>query len=138
MLGADFEMESRAIVEHAPKARQTLFFSATFPDAVRGLSRHLQKKPKEIAAAAAGTAQVTQTFFEVEPDRRVAAPAHLLSQHRPDSAQVFCFTRNDAKDVEAQIPSRAFPVLGLPGANEHPDHAEGRVSYATETAVGSE
>src|SRR3546814_8762862 len=102
MLGADFEMESRAIVEHAPKARQTLFFSATFPDAVRGLSRQLQKKPKEIAAAAAGTAQVTQTFFEVAPERRVDALAHLLSQHRPESALVFCFTRNDAKDVEAQ------------------------------------
>src|SRR3546814_14403600 len=48
MLGADFEMESRAIVEHAPKARQTLFFSAPFPDAVRGPSRQLQTDRKSV------------------------------------------------------------------------------------------
>src|SRR3546814_7710633 len=78
MLGADFEMESRAIVEHAPKARQTLFFSATFPDAVRGLSRQLQKKPKEIAVAAAGPEQVTQTFFEEIPERPGDAIATLM------------------------------------------------------------
>ncbi|HEY9544933.1 MAG TPA: ATP-dependent RNA helicase DbpA [Solimonas sp.] len=134
MLGADFEMESRAIVEHAPKARQTLFFSATFPDAVRGLSRQLQKKPKEIAAAAAGTAQVTQTFFEVAPERRVDALAHLLSQHRPESALVFCFTRNDAKDVEAQLASRGFAVLGLHGDIEQRERDEVLVRFANGSA----
>src|SRR3546814_17717906 len=77
MLGADFEMESRAIVQHAPKARQTLFFSATFPDTVRGLSRPLQPIPKQIAVAAPGTAPGSHTLFECTPDRHAAPPAQL-------------------------------------------------------------
>ncbi|MDB5986079.1 MAG: dbpA [Nevskia sp.] len=130
MLGADFEEASRAIVEHAPKSRQTLFFSATFPEAVRHLSRLMQQQPVEITIEAAATAQVKQIFFEVDPARRVDALAHLLSAYRPQSALVFCYSKNDAKDVETLLARRGYSVLGLHGDIEQRERDEVLVRFA--------
>lgn len=135
MLGADFEEASRAIVQHAPKSRQTLFFSATFPEAVRHVSRVMQQQPVEITISADDTgAQVAQTFYEVDPAHRVNALAHLLSQHRPESALVFCYSKNDAKDVETLLARRGFSVLGLHGDIEQRERDEVLVRFANGSA----
>jgi ATP-dependent RNA helicase DbpA len=131
MLDSDFEEASRAIVDQAPKTRQTLFFSATFPDAVRGLSRRLQKKPVEITIDATVAApQVEQTFFEVDPERRIDALAHLLSLHQPESALVFCHTKKDAQEVETKLLKRGFSALGLHGDIEQRERDEVLVRFA--------
>lgn len=130
MLDADFEEASRAIVEQAPKSRQTLFFSATFPDAVRAISRRLQKQPVETSIDTAATSsQVEQTFYEVDPARRLDALAHLLSVHRPESALVFCHTRKDAQEVERGLAQRGFSVLALHGDIEQRERDEVLVRF---------
>ena len=69
MLGEDFEAASRAIVKLTPKTRQTLFFSATFPAAVRDLSRLMQRDALEVTVdTAPATAHLTQCFYEVAPE----------------------------------------------------------------------
>ncbi|MFX8516162.1 hypothetical protein ABTM14_19465, partial [Acinetobacter baumannii] len=89
MLDADFAEASREIIVRTPPQRQTLMFSATFPDSVRAVSKRLQKDPVEVIIDnAAARAQVEQHFYEVDYDRRVDALAFLLSQHRPESALV--------------------------------------------------
>jgi len=131
MLDADFEEASRAIVDQAPKARQTLFFSATFPEAVREVSRRLQKQPLEVTVdTVAAAPEVQQTFFEVDPVRRLDALAHLLSVHRPESALVFCHTKKDAQDVEAKLRKRRFSVLALHGDIEQRERDEVLVRFA--------
>jgi len=135
MLDADFEEASRAIVEEAPKTRQTLFFSATFPDAVRAVSRRLQKQPVEASTDLAPTSpQIEQKFFEVEPVRRLDALAHLLSTYRPESALVFCHTRGDAQEVEAKLSRRGFSVLALHGDIDQRDRDEVLVRFANGSA----
>jgi ATP-independent RNA helicase DbpA len=131
MLGADFEEASRAIVAQAPATRQTLFFSATFPDAVRAVSRKLQKRPVEATADTAATPpEVVQTFFEVDAEQRLDALAHLLSVHRPESALVFCHTRNDVKDVEDELTRRGYSVLALHGHIDQRERDEVLVRFA--------
>lgn len=131
MLDSDFEEASRAIVEQTPKSRQTLFFSATFPEAVRGLSHRLQKRPVEVTIDAATAApQVEQKFFEVDADRRFDALAHLLSEYRPESTLVFCHTKKDAQEVERQLVQRGFSALGLHGDIEQRERDEVLVRFA--------
>jgi ATP-independent RNA helicase DbpA len=131
MLGADFEQATRAIVAQAPATRQTLFFSATIPDAVRTVSRRLQKQPFEATAdAASAPPEVVQTFFEVAPERRLDALAHLLSTHRPESALVFCHTRGDVEDVERGLQARGFSVLALHGHIDQRERDEVLVRFA--------
>jgi len=131
MLDADFEEASRAIVEQAPKTRQTLFFSATFPDAVRAISLRLQKHPVEASIDTAATSpEVEQTFYEVDPARRLDALAHLLSVYRPESALVFCHTRKDAREVERGLARRGYSVLALHGDIEQRERDEVLVRFA--------
>jgi ATP-independent RNA helicase DbpA len=134
MLDPDFEEASRTIVDLAPKARQTLFFSATFPDNVRSLSRRLQREPVEITVDnQAITAQVEQIFYEVAPERRIDALAHLLSTQRAESALVFAHTKNDARDIEEQLHQRGFAVLSLHGDIDQRDRDEVLVRFANGT-----
>ena len=131
MLDADFAEASREIMARAPKQRQTLMFSATFPDSVREVSRRLQKDPVEVIVDNAPTsAQVEQHFYEVDYDRRIDGLAHLLSLHRPESALVFCHTKGDAAEVAAQLGKRGFSVLELHGDVDQRDRDEVLVRFA--------
>lgn len=131
MLDGDFEAATRAIVEQTPATRQTLFFSATFPDAVRALSRRLQKDPVEASTdTTAAAPEVEQAFYEIDARQRLDALAHLLSLRRPDSALVFCHTRKDAQDVEADLARRGFAVLSLHGDIEQRERDEVLVRFA--------
>ena len=135
MLDADFEAASRAIVEQAPATRQTLFFSATFPPAVRAISRRLQREPVEITVDHAPTApEVEQTFYEIEAARRLDALAHLLSERQPESALVFVHTKNDAQEVAAQLGRRGFAVVALHGDLEQRERDEVLVRFSNGSA----
>jgi ATP-independent RNA helicase DbpA len=130
MLDSDFEEVSRAIVDQTPKSRQTLFFSATFPDAVRAISRKLQKTPVEVTIKGdASESTIEQFFYEVDADDRMDALAHLLSERRPESALVFCHTKKDAQDVESQLAQRGFSVVGLHGNIEQRERDEVLVKF---------
>lgn len=130
MLDADFEEVSHAIIDQTPRSRQTLFFSATFPDAVRSVSRKLQRNPVEVTIQGdASGSSVEQVFYEVDADRRIDALAHLLSERRPESVLVFCFTRKNAQDIEAQLAQRGFSVLGLHGNIEQRERDEVLVKF---------
>jgi ATP-independent RNA helicase DbpA len=130
MLDGDFEAASRAIVSATPAARQTLCFSATFPDAVRKLSQRLQREPEIIKVdVEAPAAQVEQVFHEVDGERRVDALAHLLSTRRPDSALVFVHTKDDARELEKQLLKRGFSVLALHGDSDPRERDEVLVRF---------
>jgi ATP-independent RNA helicase DbpA len=131
MLDGDFEQDSRAIVAHTPASRQTLFFSATYNDAVRALGRSLQRDAQNLAVdVAPATPQVQQEFYEVSPERRIDAVAQLLSQHRPESALVFCHTRRDAAELERALRARGYAALGLHGDIEQRERDEVLVRFA--------
>ncbi len=131
MLDSDFEQASRAIVRQAPAQRQTLFFSATYPEAVRVLSQKLQKNPMEASVdAVANAPEVTQTFYEVDAPRRLDALVHLLSQHQPESALIFCHTKNNVREVQAQLAKLNFSVLALHGNIDQRERDEVLVKFA--------
>jgi ATP-independent RNA helicase DbpA len=115
MLDMGFLDAITEVVEQAPKARQTLLFSATYPDDIRALSRRLQRDPSTVTVDTVVGADIEQTFFAVEPARKLDALAALLLYHRPESALVFCHTRNDVRDVSARLAERGFSVLALHG-----------------------
>lgn len=131
MLDPDFEAASRAIVDLTPPQRQTLLFSATFPESVRAMSRRMQSSPVEArvddAPAAVG---VQQVYHEIDAAHRLSALAHLLSAHRPESALVFCHTKRDTDEVAAQLARRGFSVLPLHGDMEQRQRDETLVRFA--------
>jgi len=131
MLDMGFEEAIRDIAGRVNKERQTLLFSATFPQAIRDIARKLMRDPAEVSVDAA-TEQplVAQIFHEVELAQKPGALAALLMTHRPESAVVFCNTRRDADDVAGILNELGFEALALHGDMEQRDRDEILLCFA--------
>lgn len=131
MLDMGFEEEIRKIASRVNKDRQTLLFSATYPDAIRTLARGLMREPAEVSVDPADSQPVvTQIFHEAELAQKPAALAALLLTHRPESAVVFCNTRRDTEDVAAVLMQFGFSALALHGDMEQRDRDEVLLRFA--------
>ena len=131
MLDMGFEEAITDIVGRLSKARQSLLFSATWPDAIRALARRSLRDAVEVSVAAQETQPQAETwFFEVEPERKTAALAALLLQHRPESTVVFCNMRRDADEVAATLGGLGFTAAALHGELEQRDRDEVLVRFA--------
>ncbi len=131
MLDMGFEEPIREIIGKTPKERQTLLFSATFPDAIREIGRNTMRDPLEVTSGAVDEQPaIEQLFFEVDLARKQTALAALLAEHRPESAVVFCNTRRDVDDVAGSLQHFGFSALPLHGDMEQRDRDEVLVRFA--------
>jgi ATP-independent RNA helicase DbpA len=136
MLDMGFLDSIAAVVEQAATSRQTLLFSATYPEDIRALSRRLQREPLTITVdTAVDHADLEQVFFAVEPAAKLDALADLLLHHRPESALVFCHTRNDVREVCAQLATRGFSALALHGELEQRERDEVLLRFANRSCA---
>ncbi len=94
MLEMGFIDDIEEIIETTPSNRQTLLFSATYPDDIKSLSARFQRSPKEISVESVHTEQqIDQQFFICRKERRLDGLVQLFQHFRPAAAVVFCNTR---------------------------------------------
>jgi ATP-dependent RNA helicase DbpA len=77
---------------------------------------------------------IEQTFFEVEPDDKLKALIALLLEYRPESAVVFCNTRDDVRRVSGELAAHEFSVLALHGELDQREREEMLVRFANRSA----
>ena len=131
MLDMGFEEPIRALVKRTPKERQSLLFSATFPDSIRSLATAMLREPLEVSVdGGAQPATIAAHFFDAEPARRAPQLAALLLEFRPDSAVVFCNMRRDTEEVVGSLAHYGFTALALHGDMEQRDREEVLVRFA--------
>ncbi len=136
MLEMGFEAAIRAVISHAPSKRQTLLFSATFPDAIRKMSAVYQHAPVSVTVQATATsARTEQRFHEVSGGKRQDALLTLLLHHRPESALVFCNTKNDCRALSVRLADRGFAVLALHGDLLQPEREHALTIFANGTCT---
>ncbi|MBS7455620.1 ATP-dependent RNA helicase DbpA [Coralloluteibacterium stylophorae] len=131
MLDMGFEAAIRDIVRRLPRDRQGLLFSATWPEAIRGMAAATLRDPVEVSAEGVVDApEVEQRFHEVDLALKPAALAGLLLEHRPESTVVFCNTKRDVDDVAAALARAGFASAALHGDLEQRDRDEVLVRFA--------
>jgi ATP-independent RNA helicase DbpA len=136
MLDMGFADDLRCIIEATPTPRQTLLFSATIPQSIREISRELQRDPLDITVPdEPDETTIEQTFFEVEEQQKLAALEALLRKHRPESAVVFCNTRQDVRAVAEALDARGFAVLALHGELDQREREEMLVRFANRSCT---
>ncbi|QQX82627.1 ATP-dependent RNA helicase DbpA [Shewanella sp. KX20019] len=135
MLDMGFQVELEAIVEQVPVERQTLLFSATFPEQIKSIADSIMFKPVLVKVASTHeTSTIDQHFYEVGNNNdRMRALKLLLLQHRPDSAVVFCNTKRETKDVAAQLKNDGFSVVALHGDLEQRDRDQTLLQFANKS-----
>jgi ATP-dependent RNA helicase DbpA len=126
ILDMGFEPQLAGVVRGAPAERQTLLFSATYPDSISELSQAYQRDALriEVAGRRAGDAEaaveghsgaVEQTFVRVSVRQRVAALAAWLSSARPESTLVFCNMRSECGEVTERLHALGWVAAALHG-----------------------
>ncbi len=122
MLEMGFVESVGAIGRALPAERQTLLFSATFPDAVKALSTTYQRDALHVSVPAEDVAaRITQVVYEVGREERVPALVRILGAHQPASAIVFCNHRETCDEVAEGLSRAGFAAVALHGGMEQHD-----------------
>lgn len=136
MLDMGFADAMGGIIQAIPPQRQTLLFSATIPQSIREISRQFQRDPIDVTVPAdADEALIEQTFFEVDPDSKLAALQTVLLHYRPESAVVFCNTRQEVRAVAEELAGRGFSVLALHGDLDQREREEMLVRFVNRSCT---
>ncbi len=135
MLDMGFQEILDAIIEHMPTQRQTLLFSATFPDQIGSIAKRVMIEPVMVQVAAShDRSSIQQHFYKVSDDaQRMTALRLLLLHYRPESAVVFCNTKRETQDVADELSRHGFSALALHGDLEQRDRDQTLVQFANKS-----
>lgn len=136
MLEMGFQPALDAIIEQAPRERQTLLFSATFPAQIQEIAKQIMYSPVMVKAAVTHEKNtIAQHFYQLEDDKaRLEAVQLLLLEHKPESAVVFCNTKRETQKVADELSDLGFSVLALHGDLEQRDRDETLLQFANKSA----
>ena len=115
MLDMGFLPQVRRIVEKCPKDRQTLFFSATLPPEIEGLTKWVLRDPEiiEIGARHSPAETITHAFYPVARDQKFDLLLALLERTKFDSVLIFCRTKHGADKISGRLKSANHAVAVL-------------------------
>ncbi len=134
MLDMGFYEDIAAILSATPPRRQTLLFSATYPESIRELSSDFQQAPLEVSVDTEHSEhKIKQRFYEVDKGKRNKTLAALLAQYRPASTVVFCHTRQQCQEVADELRKLGIPALALHGDLEQKDRDLVLVRFANKS-----
>lgn len=136
MLEMGFQPQLEAIIASAPRERQTLLFSATFPEKIQTITQKVMHNPVMVKVAVTHEkSTIAQHFFHLEEDNaRMQALRLLLLEHKPESAVVFCNTKRETQNVADELAASGFSVLALHGDLEQRDRDETLLQFANKSA----
>ncbi|NQV87912.1 MAG: ATP-dependent RNA helicase DbpA [Woeseiaceae bacterium] len=116
MLDMGFMDELNAILAFVPPDRQTLLFSATYPEVVAEISARVQRSPKTVDVTDdEQPAQITQTWCSVTRENRTAELVRVLRAWGGELNLVFCNTKLDCAEVARQLRAEKIVALALHG-----------------------
>ncbi|MCW8335184.1 ATP-dependent RNA helicase DbpA [Vibrio sp. DBSS07] len=135
MLEMGFEEAIDTIIEAAPSKRQTLLFSATFPDNIESLAAKVMVDPEMIKVESTHqTTTIEQRFYKVEStEDRDNALETLLLTHKPESSVVFCNTKREVQNVTDELSHRGFSVVELHGDMEQREREQALTMFANKS-----
>jgi ATP-dependent RNA helicase RhlE len=101
MLDMGFIHDIRRIVAKLPAQRQTLFFSATMPQAIAELAGQMLRDPVKVAVTpvASTVERVEQRIMRVDRGAKAAVLAGVLKREQIDRALIFTRTKHGADKV---------------------------------------
>ena len=131
MLDMGFFDDISVVASHCPKERQTLLFSATYPEGITRLSAAFMRDPKQVTLLEKpSSTQIRQLFFEVTESQRLHSVGVLLNHYRPVSTLAFCNTNQQCRDLVDVLRAQGFEALELHGDLDQRDRDQVLVRFA--------
>ncbi|HEY4437898.1 MAG TPA: ATP-dependent RNA helicase DbpA [Lelliottia sp.] len=135
MLDMGFTDAINEVIRFAPPSRQTLLFSATWPEAIAAISGRVQNNPATIEIDSVDALpSIEQQFYETSRNGKIPLLQKLLSKHQPASCVVFCNTKVDCQAVCDALEEAGQSALALHGDLEQRDRDQTLVRFANGSA----
>lgn len=131
MLDMGFYDDIAQIIKQTPVSRQTLLFSATYPEEITRVSRAVQNQPETIRVNQVhAIEQIEQCVYRVKAADKTTLLVNLLRHHKPASCIVFCNQKIDCQSLADDLVNRGFHALALHGDMEQFDRDRALVLFA--------
>ncbi len=117
MLSLGFWPDMREIRSYLPERRQSCLFSATMPEKVLALSRAFLDEPDFISLVEGHTSptEIEHVFYVTTAQEKEQNLRRILEAEDPDSAIVFCNTKDDVRFVTAFLQRHGFDADQISG-----------------------
>ena len=124
MLDMGFVHDVKRIIKYLPEQRQTLFFSATFPEEIQSLANSILKNPVRVSVTpVSSTAEtIQQSVYFVDKENKLDLLTHLLKEKiEAPSVLVFARTKHGADKIARKLHAAkisAEPIHGNKSQNQ--------------------
>ena len=117
MLDMGFVHDVKRVVKLLPPKRQTLFFSATFPDEIKNLADSILNNPVKVSVApvSATADTIQQKVYFVEKDDKLDLLTHILQNDISDSVLVFSRTKHGADKIARKLQKHKISAEAIHG-----------------------
>lgn len=117
MLHMGFLPEVEDIIYETLSTRQTMLFSATMPNEIKSLAKKYMTDPINIQVQAKRITvdEIKQIVVETTDRRKQDTLLHLIQEHRPFLAIIFCRTKIRAKKLQEALLANGFESDELHG-----------------------
>ncbi|MDK1022242.1 MAG: DEAD/DEAH box helicase [Candidatus Hydrogenedentes bacterium] len=117
MLDMGFLPDILRILQKLPEDRQTLMFSATFPDAISRLSKRMLRDPERVSAGEIEkpVAAVRQLLYPVRQEHKSRLLLELLEKEDPGPALIFLRTKIRTETLAHVLKKKGHNVAQLHG-----------------------
>lgn len=131
MLDMGFHDDIMQIIGKTPASRQSLLFSATYPDGIKKISNKVQRDPVDIRVEASHhSPDIEQVFIQVEKSERVATLFKVIAHYQPESSLVFCNTKQQCQQLASELQQHDLHARALHGDMEQFDRDQVLTQFA--------
>ncbi len=131
MLDMGFHDDIAFVAERCPVQRQTLLFSATYPDGIARLAARFLRVPQEVKLTERhDDSKIRQRFYEIRHDERLQAVGTLLRHYRPVSTLAFCNTKQQCRALLDELQAQGFQALTLNGDLDQRERDQVLIQFA--------
>ena len=115
MLSLGFTEELSQLLSLLPKQKQTLLFSATFPEQVKALTANLLNNPVVIQLQSADESTLVQRVFTVNKGDKTVVLAHLIKQQQWRQALIFVNAKRHCEHLAKKLDKRGITAAVFHG-----------------------
>jgi ATP-independent RNA helicase DbpA len=131
MLDMGFFDDIAKVARQCPANRQTLLFSATYPEGIAKLSQQFMKAPQQVTVQVQHEAgKIRQRWYQVKDGERLHAVSLLLNHYQPESTLAFCNTKQQCRDLVEVLVAQGFSAMALFGELEQRERDQVLVQFA--------
>jgi len=134
MLDMGFSDVINEIIELTPKKRQTLLFSATYPESIEHMCSNILREPVTVNVESEHQESVIeQVFYKVKEHDRNDVLLALFEHYQPETTVVFCHTKKQCDEVARFLDGHNIEALAIHGDLEQRDRDQVLIRFANKS-----